>query len=554
MLRSVLRSVALAVAVVAAVGTSYAGPYAGGVFGPNSGWSSSQSADRWATGKVIDLVSGAAKPTVVFSDSGGVTINQPGRINLPGDRSAAVSITKKIPWSAIAHGARATAKVFGPAGLAIAVIDYFDGWDIAATECGPASTSCDGNVQWQEREKVAVSPGARLKFGGPDGYDSPDPVCLAFNSVPGGYAGAELNSASSGGGWVSYDCMWRYAPPNPTEPFKSGNANGRYYCGTTPATVVNGAIVCPDDPPITRWRDVPWTYVEPKLSQGPAADPAVKGPQIWPGLLPGGIPDTDSPPTVTGPGTVTGPSTTTTQGGQTKTRTTFWDLDYGSVPGSVVIKERTTETAPGEEPKTEEKPMESPSEGLEHFCRTNPTAALCSPWPAPQAPPTFEDLNDVQRFCDANPQASMCRPFPSSDPASAPGSETPASAPEIETCGLPNKPPCKIDEEGTPTADGALDDATDARDQAAEERRLQLEGLGAEGAVKELPWVWGVSLPGTACTNPTFSLDGRSSTFNVNICDNPMTATWRSMLAWALSILAGLYAWRSATSAVGGSK
>lgn len=355
-------------------------------------------------------------PTVTGSSSG-VLVKSSMTLPLASGKSAAVEVMKQLPWSSMASAMRAVARVAGPAAIGLEAAAWLADTQISAQPCGPVSTSCDGAVQWQERDTVMVSPGARLKFGGPSGYDSADEACLALNALPGGFAGAVLNESSSGGGWVVYDCMWRYAPPNPTEPFKSGSANGRYYCGTSVASIVNGAIVCPNEEPEIRWKDVPWTYVEPKLAPGPS-DAAGKAPRLWPELLPGGIPDTSSPPTVSGPTWVSGPTTTSTDpNGNPRTRTTGWDLEYG--PGRVTVRERTVDG----DGSTEEKPYESPSEDMEHFCQLYPDSALCKP------APSFEDKNDVQEFCNNNPNASMCKPFPSQDPASAPTPADPASSP-----------------------------------------------------------------------------------------------------------------------------
>lgn len=103
---------------------------------------------------------------------------------------------------------------------------------------------------------------------------------------------------------------------------------------------------------------------------------------------------------------------------------------------------------------------------------------------------------------------------------------------EIETCGLPGKPPCKIDETGTPTAPGVdTAEATAARD--------QLTGKIGELATIPAPsWSWAFALP-TSC-GPIDLGEGfaRWGIGQVNICPwqdrfhDLMSMVWAIATVW----------------------
>lgn len=108
----------------------------------------------------------------------------------------------------------------------------------------------------------------------------------------------------------------------------------------------------------------------------------------------------------------------------------------------------------------------------------------------------------------------------------------------VETCGLPGKPPCKLDESGTPGADGAFGTATGVLNGAMD----QLGGVYASARVAEVPsWMWVV--PTGACT--PLSQSFRLGELTVDPCTSPLVALWRQVLAFALYVLAALYMWRS---------
>lgn len=361
---------------------------------------------------------GASAPTITGS-AAGVTVKTTANLPLASGRSAAVEVIKHLPWSSMASAMRAVGRVAGPYAIAAEGLAWLAESQISAQPCTDLSTSCDGLTQWQKRSDVEMSPTARLLFGGANGREiTGEQACREATPQGLDFVSAVLDGSQSGGGYAVYKCMVAYRPPNPTTPFQNGTQNGRYYCpGGVPATVTGGKITCPNDPPRVVWEDVRWQDVEPQLSPGPSS-PEQRGPALWPGLLPWGIPDTSSPPTVQGPTWVSGPTSTSTDAqGNTRTRTTGWDLGYE--PGKVVVRERTVDG----DGSSEEKPYESPSEAQEHFCKLYPDSAMCKPAQG------FEDKNDVQEFCNNNPTASMCKPFPSQDPASAPTPADPASSP-----------------------------------------------------------------------------------------------------------------------------
>jgi len=102
------------------------------------------------------------------------------------------------------------------------------------------------------------------------------------------------------------------------------------------------------------------------------------------------------------------------------------------------------------------------------------------------------------------------------------------SAPEKDTCGMPNTPPCKIDETGTPTTatDPTIPDAPVARKDDS------------------LPWVWGFTLPSGTCS--ALHWEARAGWgFTLNPCNNSLIAFLRSAMAWGLGAAAALYCWRS---------
>jgi len=121
----------------------------------------------------------------------------------------------------------------------------------------------------------------------------------------------------------------------------------------------------------------------------------------------------------------------------------------------------------------------------------------------------------------------------------------PAAAEPVETCGLPGKPKCVMDETGTPTA-GNLS-AADAALAAAQAARVT-ELSGPAHAQGSLGWNFSLSLPVGTCS--AFQFVSRIGTLTADPCGSSGVALWRSLLAWFVAAMTGLYIWRSATDAL----
>lgn len=129
------------------------------------------------------------------------------------------------------------------------------------------------------------------------------------------------------------------------------------------------------------------------------------------------------------------------------------------------------------------------------------------------------------------------------------GPGQPGEQPDIETCGLPNTPPCKIDERGTPeptTAPTIMSPATQQLDQAHEDRKKLVEDQGGDARRTSLPWTWAFPSLAGSCTNASTSFKGNA--FSVDICGSQYTGWFRALLAWALAIATAIYCWHRASS------
>ena len=182
---------------------------------------------------------------------------------------------------------------------------------------------------------------------------------------------------------------------------------------------------------------------------------------------------------------------------------------------------------------------------------------VSSPLPAASAPGDARQGNQV----NANPAAG--RP-PTSGPGSGagPNGRTPvvgnggpdgggsgatAGAPggggsvpdlKVETCGIPGKPPCKIDESGTPNASGAFTTATAQMDAAM---TSGIEVMQAHQSTLPATWLWVV--PVGSCA--PVSVETRLGELSVDPCSSESVALWRAVLAYAFYVMGALYMWRS---------
>jgi len=119
------------------------------------------------------------------------------------------------------------------------------------------------------------------------------------------------------------------------------------------------------------------------------------------------------------------------------------------------------------------------------------------------------------------------------------GSQTP-----IETCGLPGKPPCKIDETGTPSeaeGKGKMSGANAQLDQIESDRKNQLRGLG-DSPVNSLPWGW--SFPSISRSCSPMSVTAHGLDFGWDPCSSVYMERWRFLMAWALALATAIYVWK----------
>lgn len=110
---------------------------------------------------------------------------------------------------------------------------------------------------------------------------------------------------------------------------------------------------------------------------------------------------------------------------------------------------------------------------------------------------------------------------------------------EVETCGLPGKPACKMDEEGTPDGAAAEGNRGDV-DQAGRDLNAAVTGLGAP----TLSWQFVIPIPDGTCSSLMWS-DNKGHTVGVNPCEESLVHTMRAILAWFLAACTALYCWRS---------
>lgn len=110
----------------------------------------------------------------------------------------------------------------------------------------------------------------------------------------------------------------------------------------------------------------------------------------------------------------------------------------------------------------------------------------------------------------------------------------------VETCGLPGKPPCKIDETGTP--DGTSQAASSRADLAAKGDALNAAVTGLTAPA--LSWQFVIPIPQASCAALEFRARAAWG-FSVDPCTNAAVALVRSMVAWLLGCLSALYCWRS---------
>lgn len=116
-----------------------------------------------------------------------------------------------------------------------------------------------------------------------------------------------------------------------------------------------------------------------------------------------------------------------------------------------------------------------------------------------------------------------------------------------DSCGLPDTAPCKIDEEGTPTAaegTAALQGAIDGIGDAADGHIAAIQGMaGGGGQRTDLGLSWAPMVPVGSCSELSMTVLGK--TVQSNWCGTLGLA--RDVAGWAVLFLAALYVWRRAT-------
>lgn len=111
-------------------------------------------------------------------------------------------------------------------------------------------------------------------------------------------------------------------------------------------------------------------------------------------------------------------------------------------------------------------------------------------------------------------------------------------------CGAPGQPPCRIDESGTPTGTGISQAGKDGLDAAAAAKG----GMATWGGGTLTPMTSIPTLNGSdSCSDPTFTLFGGKSV-TVGMCQ--VTSPLKSLIAFFLYAIAGLYIWRKVAEAV----
>jgi hypothetical protein len=112
--------------------------------------------------------------------------------------------------------------------------------------------------------------------------------------------------------------------------------------------------------------------------------------------------------------------------------------------------------------------------------------------------------------------------------------------PKIEVCGLPNTPPCKIDETGTDTGATAANDATTKINAAKDAAVAQVEGIVQPTG---LGWAFSLPLPEGACSAFSITTNRFGTHEFFTVCGNSNVELMRQLWAWAVGIMAAGYIW-----------
>lgn len=330
-------------------------------------------------GKVADIFEPAP---------GGVYVGGAQPLRLPNYGSVTVEAGKVIPWSNIAKGIGGLSTVGLAIDVGTAVWDWYNSAGVKPVECGPDSTSCHGETQWQIRGPDATTSAtvvwvvtegdvvkqryAPLRTAcdvwanafvrrNPMGQGTSNYTVLSVQPVAGEENGGSPRCE------VTYRYLWGGA-------YQTNTSRGNVTREEQPWCIdkTGHAVVKPTagSCPAGTWVNAPWSDVEPKLSNTPPSPD--KGPDIWKDIIGKGgeVPDTGEKPSVKGPSQVQGPSSTTTGPNGTTTTSTTYNFTYNQ--NTVTVTSTTTTTGPnGTTTKTEDVQPEKSQ------CEENPNTLGC---------------------------------------------------------------------------------------------------------------------------------------------------------------------------------
>jgi len=367
-----------------------------------------------------------------------------------GPTSSGVPFTasRSVTWAATA---KAASRALPLVGTALVVKDLFD--EIRCREAFGGGPECDeGRPEVPQNQRCGPTPGVS-----------------GFDGAPFQPAGEAC--ASSQGGWAfalasHYNAAGREAFVVSQQTLPDGNFNVVINFRTSPSNPASrntashttnqnrSVLVCPADGlpptvlpvkgpdgkcPTAVYEPATYPEVESKIDQ---FGQRTRAPALWPLLDQAGIPIEHPAPAISGPAAIQGGrQTTTLPDGSTITKDTDHPLTYR--PEGYDWQDRVTE-------------------------RTWP------PGVTPEAPGT--------------PPGATTPP-----PTTTTGAPPPTPV-EVYTCGLPGKPPCKIDESGTPPPPPP-DVFGDPGADASAPLRLAIENP----QIADITWTWTFQLP-TACS------------------------------------------------------
>lgn len=113
-------------------------------------------------------------------------------------------------------------------------------------------------------------------------------------------------------------------------------------------------------------------------------------------------------------------------------------------------------------------------------------------------------------------------------------------------CGATGQPACKLDETGTPT-DGSLTAAQSAIDAAFADVVTGVNNIGGSAKINDLGVGLPLTLPNTACENPTFAMPKGHGNLVVPLCS--VSTDVQAIMAWIMAALTLVSLWRCAAEA-----